>query len=311
MASRSNKDLLSDFKRGWVLLKDSLIIFKNFPIIGFPIFFLSVIEGAGVIYFEYYFDFTPYSWSELLLISFLIVAASSFAMAFACSILVELIKHIETGGVPSFTRAAVSSVHNMYRLGFVIFIWAVIDFLLLLIEVVIQAIFSRDNDESDAKREANLKNIASTLSGHGKPLNWYQYGIYLIRKKLRMVVFLTIPVVSWDKLSGVGAIKKSFTVITTDFRRFFTGFLLTEAAAIVIFLIPAIVFEVEEKSSFVEFSDPVWTVLIIYCVIGASVYYYLEQMFCAEFYLWHRYPRVNPWFYVATPRFAHYNSSRN
>ena len=24
-----------------------------------------------------------------------------------------------------------------------------------------------------------------------------------------------------------------------------------------------------------------------------------------------RYPRVNPWFYVATPRFAHYNSSRN
>lgn len=272
--------MLNDFKRGYRLLRDSVTVFKIHPILALPIAVVAIIQSAVVVYYKYYLDIDTLSTEAVLGVLFGIVFFFTFSLTVACSLLVELIKHIETNQKTSLANALFKTLLNIKRLGIISFVWAIIDFILL----IIQALLSRDREDPS---DPSSKNIAATLSGQGASMSIWQYGIQLLRKKLRMVAFLTIPAVSWDDLNAKQAIDKSFHVVRGNFPQFFSGFLLTEAAAIIIFLVPGICFLIESKG-LVEFSDTAWNILTLYCVIGTSVYYYLEQMFCAELYLWHR-----------------------
>ena len=101
-----------------------------------------------------------------------------------------------------------------------------------------------------------------------------------------MIAFLIYPAIVWEKKGFFKSIKKGLAVAKAHKAEFITGFILTDLAALVVFLPPSILFILSGKFH-IEFPDWVWLTTIIYCGFAWSFSMFLEQMFTAELYLWH------------------------
>jgi len=100
-----------------------------------------------------------------------------------------------------------------------------------------------------------------------------------------MIMFLILPAIAWENLGFWKSVKKGLATFKAYLSEFVTGFVLTEVAAIIIFLPPAILFSISGELD-VSLPDPVWIATIIYIAFAWSYSIYLEQMFTAELYLW-------------------------
>lgn len=270
--------------RGWQLILATLKILQRYPLFLIPIIIVWAIYAPIIIYLKYFFPWSSYSFGVDLGVVFFTLFIFSFIILFSCSVVLELIQQLETGKRLSLIGAFQETISkNMKKILPIALIWAIIWFILTIIEALL-------SKKKKGREEFNAENAAKTLAGYGE-FSFSRAFIEALEKGIRMVVFLILPAVAWEDLSFIMAIKKGFRVLKAHLAEFASGYALTYAAAVIVFLPPAIIFELgtgrHGNPPLIHFPDSVWTGVIIYIGFAWSFCMYLEQMFTASLYLWH------------------------
>jgi hypothetical protein len=259
-------------------------ILQRYPLFLIPIIIVWFIYASIIIYLKYFFPWHSYNFGVHLGVIFLTLFIFSFIILFSCSILLELIQQLETGKELRLIGAFQQTVSkNMAKILHIALIWAIIWFILTIIEASL-------SKKKEGKEGFNAENAAKTLAGYAK-FSLSRAFIEALEKGIRMIVFLILPAVAWEDLSFILSIKKGLRVLKAHLAEFASGYALTYAAAVIIFLPPAIIFGLgtgeHGYTPLIHFPDSVWIGVIIYIGFAWSFCMYLEQMFTANLYLWH------------------------
>lgn len=270
--------------RGWALIVHSLNVFKAYPSFLLPIFAVWGAYVPGVLYLKYGYRWEAHGPRQDFAVAFLFIFALSFSILMSCAVVLEMIRQIETGR-PSLPRAIAKAFgQDMVRILPLALVWAIIWFVLTLIE----AVLSKRRDHDDGALTA--QNAAITIANY-RNFSFSAAFIEAVNKGVRMVVFLIMPAIVWENLGFYEATKKGLAVLRAHLSDFGAGYALTYAAAAIVFLPPAIIFELgtgrHGNPPLVHFPDSVWVGTIIYMGLAWSFCIYLEQMFMAQLYLWH------------------------
>ncbi|MBI1977787.1 MAG: hypothetical protein HYS55_03445 [Candidatus Omnitrophica bacterium] len=270
--------------RGWQLILSTLKILQRHPLFLIPIIVVWAIYAPIIIYLKYFFPWGSYNFGVDLGVVFLTLFILSFIILFSCSVVLELIQQLEGRKELSLIGAFQETVSkNMIKILPITLIWAIIWFILTIIE----ALLSR---KKKGKEDFNAENVAKTLAGYSE-FSLGRAFFEALEKGIRMIVFLILPAVVWEDLSFIMAIKKGFRILKAHLAEFASGYALTYAAAVIVFLPPAIIFELgtgqHSNPPLIHFPDSVWTGVTVYIGFAWSFCMYLEQMFTASLYLWH------------------------
>jgi len=272
--------MFEGIKNGWDLIKSAIRVFTHHPKLLIPLLVVWLIYAPIILYLTYGFNWKALSLVQIFLFVFVIILFFALLLGFSCSIVLELIQQAESGQKMSLRKAFSHTLfHNLLKIIPIVIIWTIIWFLLLLLQVIFAKAKSKERSSLTAE------NAAKTLAGY-RDFSVSRAFFEALEKGVRMVVFLILPAIAWENLSFEKAIKKGIGVFKVHLLEFVAGFILTWAAAAIIFIPPALLFYISE-----EFEMPlptfVWMITIIYIAFAWSFSVYLEQMFCAELYLWH------------------------
>jgi hypothetical protein len=271
--------MFQGFKNGWPIIKESFQIFGKHPQLITPLFFTWCLYAPIVIYMQYGFKTDGLSFGLLLSILIGLIFTFVFLLTFSCSILMELIRQIEFGEELSFLVALKDSFgRNLVALLPLMALWT----FLWLIIVLIEGIICRFRGGRD--KELNSENVAKTLGGWDV-FSWPRLLFYYFEKALRMIMFLIVPSIVWHEPNFFKSLKEVMGIFKKHTPEFIAGFILTEAASTLVFLPPSLLFAF---SRLIKFPDFVWILCIIYISLAWSYSMYLEQMYTAQLYLWHR-----------------------
>lgn len=270
--------------RGWQLIVSTLRIFQRYPLFIIPIIIVWLIYAPIIIYLKYFFPWNNFGFGVILVTIFLTLFVFSFVLLSSCSIVLELIQQLETGKKLSLGGAFQETVsRGIAKIVPIALVWAIIWFILTIIEALL-------SKNKEGKEEFNAGNVAKTLADY-REFSLSRAFLQALEKGIRMIVFLILPAVAWEDLSFTDAIKKGLRVLRAHLAEFASGYALTYAAATIVFLPPAIMFELgtgrHGNPPLIHFPDSVWVCVIIYIGFAWSFCMYLEQMFTANLYLWH------------------------
>ena len=273
------------WRNGWKVLVQSLGVFKKYPKLLVPILGAWAVYAPSVIFMRYGYDGESSGLRADLSLVFLIILLLSFSVLFSCAIVLDMIRQIEAGE-PSLLRAFFRRLgRDLPRIFLLSVGWAIIWFALTVLDAILS---KKDRDNSDDALTA--QNAAETIANY-KSFSFSSAFIEALEKGVRMVMFLIMPGIVWENLDVFAATKKGLAVLRAHLRDFGSGYALTYAASSIIFLPPAIIFELgtgrHGRPPPIHFPDSVWVGVIIYMGFAWSLSIYLEQMFMAQLYLWH------------------------
>ncbi len=272
--------MFEGIKNGWELIKESICVFNRHPEFLIPLLITWLIYAPIILYLEYKFNWDVLSAAQIFLFVFGIIFVFAFLLAFSCSVLLELIQQLESGQKMNLKKAFRDSLrYNILKIAPIVIIWTIVWFILFILE----AIFLKAKERK--KESFTAENAAKTLAGY-EDFSLSRTFFEALQKGVGMIVFLILPAIAWENLSFGKAIKKGIGVFRVHLSEFVTGFVLTEAVALIIFLPPGILFYISDELE-VTFPTWVWVITIIYIAFAWSYSIYLEQMFTAELYLWH------------------------
>lgn len=261
------------------IVMDSLKSIKKYPILLFPIFITWLCIAGIAVYLHYYFIFPEVLW-QVLLICFGIFWAITFILSFSCAMMVELVRQIETDGKVSLQEAFLSSSGNIVKLLWISCIWAVVWFILFIIEVLL----SKDK-EKRSRQSPNPENIAKTLGWAWSRFSWLGLWVDTLKRIMRMTIFLSIPAMMWKKKWVFWSLWQWIHTIRKHPWEFLWVFASVAVVGILMALPLAIIFWFSEEGT--TFPNYVWIWIIIYEGIIYTFSMYLEQMTAALLYLWH------------------------
>ncbi len=269
--------VLGGVKTGFELVADSVRVFRRYPRLVVPLLLTWVCIAALILWARF---FRPeLGLQGALLLGFLLVLVQAFLLAFSCSMLLEMVEQVERGGEPSLERAFRDSLgENLVAMLPLVLVWSVVWFLLS----VVQALFEDDSRDSE---DYSPENAARALAdGSGSLLG---AGIDALKKGVRMLVFLVMPAIAWEGRGFRDAVGRGYDVFRNNVAAFVTGFSLTYVLAGLLFLpVSLLLFAVDE--GLLTLSSTQWYLVIGYSGLVWTVSIYLEQMFVADLFLWHK-----------------------
>jgi len=269
--------VLGGIKTGTELVVDSVRVFRRYPRLVVPLLGIWVVI-AGLVIWNRFFRGPIDGFTTILLLAFGLIFVQAFLLAFACSMLLEMVEQVETGGDLSLATAFVDTVReNVAAMVPLILVWSVVWFVLS----VIEALF--EDDSSDG--EYSAENAARALAGGNGSL--LSAGIDALKKGIRMFVFLILPAIAWEDRGFVGATRRGYGIFKNNVSAFVTGFSLTYLLAGVLFVPVALIFWLADQG-LIQLSATQWYLVIGYVGIAWSLSIYLEQMFTADLFLWHK-----------------------
>jgi hypothetical protein len=277
----------SQWRRGWKLIVQSMAAFQQYPYLILPILSVWLVYAPCVLYLKYYFDWNRHGVGDSLVVMFFFIAFLSFCILLACDVLLELIKQLEDGAPSLMGALGATFRKDLMNLLPLALAWAFIWFALTLLE----ALFSRrDDQESSGDAELDAQSAFETLADFGN-FSLGRAFLEAVKKGVRMLVFLILPAIAWEDMNFIDASKKGLGVLKAHLGEFARGYALTYAAAMVVFLPPAILFLIgtshHRQPPLVHIPEGVWVAATIYVGLAWSFSLYLEQMFVAQLYLWH------------------------
>jgi hypothetical protein len=274
--------MLQGVKNGWGLIKHSIKVFEAYPKLLAPLMISWVFYGAIILYVEFSINIEALEGSQPLLLVFAIIFAFAFLLTFSASVLLEMVEQHESGEQINLSTAFKDTfVKNSYRLLPIVFIWTVIWFILVLIE----AMLSSDDDSSGGDQELATESAAQTLAGSDNA-SFLSLSFDALKKGVRMIVFLVLPAVAWEQKGPWQSIKRGLSVFKNNLSEFATGYVLTGAISLLVFLpIGLVLFGNAEMG--VKIPQWGWLLVIAYTAFAWSYKMYLEQMFTASLYLWY------------------------
>jgi len=275
---------MDSIKNGWDLIKYATSIFLRYPVMAMPLLFTWLLYAPTILYFKYSFNWDPLTLEQTLLVVFGLIFFFALLLAFSASTLLELIQQVESGREISLAAAFGDSLgFNLVRMLPIVVIWTVIWFIL----TVLTALLTRKRRGSSSSREDGLsaENAARTLAGDTH-FSLSAAFFKALNKGVRMAVFLILPAIAWQDMGPWTAIKRGLRILRLNIGTFMAGFALSEIAAMIVFIPPAIVLYISSEGK-IKFPDWVWFSTIAYMALAWSYSIYLEQMFTAMLYLWH------------------------
>lgn len=273
--------MFKGIKNGAGMIDASIKAFNKHPDLIIPLLFCWAMYTPIVVYLKFFFPWDDYSTGSQLLVVFLAIFIFSFILSVSSFILLELIRQIETGKSIELFSATFLAIPKIVKSLPVTVIWALLWFLITVIEMLLR----RRSDEDNEDMEFNAENVAKAVAGF-EDLSLSAAFFDALKKGVRMVVFLIYPSISWEKNGFSKSVKRGLAIVKAHKTEFVTGFVLTDLAAAIVFLPPAILFFLSGKLH-IEFPDWVWFITLAYCGFAWSFSILLEQMFAAELYLWH------------------------
>ena len=270
-------------KSGGQIIGAAIAAFKKYPKLLIPLLFSWIFYSGIIVYFNLIFDWKALGLGATLAVSFSVVFSFSSILCFSASWLLEMIEQIETGKPPRTGAALRETIKlNLIRTLPIAFSWATIWFLLILVDVLT----SKRKSGSSANRELTIKNATNLLIGTGSDFSWTKLSLEMIKKLVRMLVFLSLPAVCWRDMTGLAAMKEGIQTARLHAVEFFAGYMLSGAMAALVFL-PAALPAYLDTKGLIHIPESGWPVIFVYLAFAWSFSIYIEQMFTAELYLWH------------------------
>ena len=260
------------------ILLETIKSIKKYPILLLPIFITWIVFAWLVVYLTYYFEFPQdktLQWVIIIWIFWFI----TFLLTYTSSIMVGLVKQIETDGKVNFSEAFSNSNKKIVSLLWLSLIWAVIWLILTIIEALL-----KKNNKDNNSWEISYEWVAKTLWWEWSIFSWLSLWLSVMKDILRLAVFLSIPAILWENKKTFEAIKAGWKIIwkhPTEFLWIYSWILLIW---ILMFLPVAIIFWL--SNSWHHFSDAFWIWVIIYEWIIWTFSIYMEQMSATLLYLW-------------------------
>jgi len=178
-----------------------------------------------------------------------------------CSILLELLQHIETGRPMRLGIAFRDSLlRNLWAILPLAMGWSLLEVLLWILEALLT---------SKNRRSASDAAVESFFD--------------FLTKGLRMSVFLALPAIAWEEAGSVTAVRRAIRVIRREIASFL-GALTYSGFFIALVGLPMLLL----GYFFPDWAKAHWKPLLMYSAILWSLKTYLEQMMMAELYLWAR-----------------------
>jgi hypothetical protein len=263
---------------GWAVLARSLRAIRRHPVLIVPLLAIWVSYAATILYFAHLFPWDEMSlWSDLYAL-FGAIMFLSFTLLASCTLVLEMIRQLESGDAPDLLKASGRLVGaDMLHILPLALCWAALWFVL----TVANTFGGKDQYADDA---FDVADAAETLAGFDRASVW-SLSVEAIEKGARMIVFLILPAIVWDGLPFVPAVKKGLGVLRARLSTFMTGYALTYAAWMLVFL-PATVMGVLYGKFAAPVSSSAWLGMLIYTGLAWSLVMYLEQMFMAGLYFW-------------------------
>jgi len=281
-ATSTRKITFKGIRTAGEIFRLSLAVLRKQPSLAEPLLMCWVIYAPIVLYLDYFFNWSKYSLSSVLLIVLAVITVFSLIIGISCLVLLELIEQIENGEEASILHAFSHVLRSsLIRALPILLVWA---FLWFVIHVI--ATFFRRRNSSSNDEDFSAENAARTLAGLDSSWSFSSAFFDALNRGARMIVFLILPAIAWEELSPILATKKGLSILKSHIIEFSTGFVLSETTSFAVFLPTTILFFVTDKFNIV-LPDGIWFVVIIYCALAWSFSLYIEQMFTAELYLWH------------------------
>ena len=274
-------DFLDD---GLQMVGRAVSIFKKYPVFLLPLIACWCIFAALILYIEFGATSSQVFASGGLTMVFILFCGLASILATSSLVLLELIRDVELGKKPRLLRAVYRAIrHHFVPAIPIIIIWAAA----WMFVTLLSAIFSRRRKDREDRedRDLSMENAARTLAG-GTPIFSFRYLFKLLNKAIRLFVFLILPGIVWLGCGPVSATKHGYSALMNHLRKFASGFILSEAVAILIGLPLMVFFQIVDGGGF-EVPDIVWLGVIIYAAFGWSFATYVEQILAAELFLWH------------------------
>jgi len=261
----------------------TLKFFKKYPVCIVPLLICWCVYAWVIIYSEYYFDWNKYAWPINLGIVFSCYILFSLMYGFSCLFILELMQQAETAGKVIVVKAFFDALfRDFFKSLPLLFIWALIWFLLMLLS----AIFSRD-DKNDNDKELTAKAAVGTLMGEGDSISFSSSFFHALSKIVRMTTFMILPVIAWEDNSPRKAFKKGLSILADIKAEFTVAFGITGAFTTILLFGPSMLLLFVNKLDLV-LPDQVWYVTLIYIACAMSLSFVVEQLYMAELYLWYK-----------------------
>ncbi len=271
--------MFKGLKGGWLVFADSIKVFWKHPKFIVPLLFTWLLYAPTALYFKFGFDSSQHDDFILLLITLGIISFYSLMISYSCSILLELIRQLESGETQNVLKATqITFSKNFFKILPISICWTIIWFLI----TIIQAMLSKFDKQTNQSSKFTAENAAKTLANY-KEFSISSSFFRLIKKGVRMIIFLILPGEIWSSLGFKDSIKKGFAILTVHSQEFITAYVLSELSMNIVMIPALIIFGMSKLSELPEY---IWYIFIVYIAFAWSLVLYLEQMICAELYIW-------------------------
>jgi hypothetical protein len=265
-------------KDGWIIFIGTNKLLAKYPLFLFPIFITWTVYAAVLLYLKFYFNFEFENYFQLWGFVYLVIFLFSLIFSISCLINLDMMKAIEIGRKPKLSDSLFNTTKLLIPALPVIILWSAIWFVIVFIEVMLK---SKKKDSGTA--EFTAENAVRTLVDD-QDISLTETFLDAIKKGARMITFTILPAIAWEEAGPTLAIKKGIGVARRNLKEFTVGFILTEAAAVLIFLPVAFIIYAPKET--IQFSNEVWYATFMYIAVATGYCLFLEQFFCAEPYLW-------------------------
>lgn len=259
----------------------SLRFFRTYPVSILPLLAAWCVYATVILYLQFYCPWDSLEMPVVYLIAIGSYILFSLAYGIASLILLEIAQQVETDGKIKFWKAVGDAIQKDFIKALpILLIWAVIWFILSLLQVL----FSR-RKKNDTNESFSAKAAARTMMGSGSDKSLASSFFGALSKSVRMLSFLILPAIAWEDLSPLSAVKKGIEVFKMSKTQFAKAYVSTSAFAVAVYIVPSMIFYMDSKQS-LNLPDVFWYAVLVYIALASSLVFMVEQLYVAQIYLW-------------------------
>jgi hypothetical protein len=259
------EEKFGEFSDGVRMLRNSLRFLLQHPETLLPLIVIWLLSVYFVFEILPRVPWRSLEWPGLVGIVYLLNCGLCLLQLMGCSILLELLQHIETGKPMQLGRPVFDTlVRNIWAIVPLALVWSLVEVALWIVEAILT---------SGDRKSASSRAVESFFD--------------FLTKGLRLSVYLALPAIAWEEVNAYQAVRRAIRIIRTQFASFlgaltFSGIffaLVGLPMGLVAYFAP-------------DWVKAHWKPLLIYSAMMWTLKTYLEQMMMAELYLW---VRCNQW----------------
>ena len=257
----------------------SLRFFLAYPISIIPLLLCWTVYASVILYMQYRFDWDYYSIQIAFFTVFLCYILFSIVYGIACLVLLEIVQQIETEEKTNLGRAVKDVImHDAWKAGPILLVWAVVWFLL----AVLEALFSKKKEKLGSTK-LTARSAVGTLLGDGSSFSLSGVFFHALSKGIRMIVFLILPAIAWEDLGPVNAFRKGLYILGEVKKEFMVAYGMSGIFALTVMAVPGVIYYVDQKLT-LNLPEPFWAAILIYMAFASSFSLMIEQLYVAKLY---------------------------